>query len=405
MLPIIASIAAIVFSTVVLQIGNGMVGPTVVMRASIAGENLAGVGLIPAAYGIGFVIGCFWGRRLIGRVGHIRGFAVAAALLAALAVIMQLSPSPAAWIFIRALMGSSIAVISTCADSWVGHGTPHALRGRVLGLYSTATKVAHVTAPSLLALSPFISEQAILLASCLFALSLLPVAMTAIPAPDLIPAGGVSFSNLIAAAPSAIVAAFAVGLGNGAVLNLLPAHGLSIGLLQAEVFALLAAVHIGGLIWQWPVGLLSDVLDRRIILSGGLITAASIAVAMTSPGLKGSDWSLLLAFAWGGTALSMYSVSLAHAIDHFEGGDLVAICATMLVTWSIGSVLGPAVAGLLMDIAGADAMFLFGAACQGAAGAFIVVRLLNTARRRRHTAFVNVPVSSVDIHMIDPRHQ
>lgn len=397
------SVAAIILSTVVLQLGNGMVGPTVVMRASIAGDTLAGIGLIPAAYGVGFVIGCFWGRRLIEQVGHIRGFVVAGALLAALAIIMQLSPHTTAWVLIRAAMGCSIAVISTCADSWVGHGTPWALRGRVLGLYATATKLAHVAAPALLALSPFISEQAILLSALLFALSLLPVALTKMPAPEMKPTAGVSFSVLLGAAPSAIVVAFAVGLGNGAILNLLPAHGLSVGLQQAEVLTLLAAAHVGGLVWQWPVGLLSDLCDRRIVLAGGLIAAASAAVAMSFPAVARSDGALLLAFAWGGMGLSIFSVALAHAIDHFDRGNLLAVCATMLITWSLGSVLGPALAGLLMDFFGPGAMFQFGGACQCAAGLFVIYRLLNTARRKRAAAFVNVPVSSVEIHMIDPR--
>ncbi|NQV59968.1 MAG: MFS transporter [Alphaproteobacteria bacterium] len=403
MFRIMISVAAIVLGTVVLQLGNGMVGPTVVLRASAAGEGLAGIGLIPAAYGVGFVIGCFWGRRLIERIGHIRGFVVAGALLAALAIAMQLLPNTTAWIFIRAMMGCSIAVISTCADSWVGHGTPWALRGRVLGLYAASTKLAHVAAPSLLALSPFISDQAILLAALLFALSLLPVAMTSMPAPEMEPTQRVSFSILLSAAPSSIVAAFAIGLANGAILNLLPAHGVSIGLPQAEVLAMLAAAHVGGLVWQWPIGMLSDAVDRRVVLAGGLVGAAFVAVAMSVPTVARSDAAIFLVFAWGGMALSLYSVSLAHAIDHFERDDLLALCATMLITWSIGSVLGPALAGLLMQLAGADAMFLFGGACQGMAGVFVVFRLLNTVRRKRSSGFVNVPVSSAEIHMLDPR--
>lgn len=202
--------------------------------------------------------------------------------------------------------------------------------------------------------------------------------------------------------PTVVMRASLAG-DNGAILNLLPAHGLSVGLLPTEALTLLAAAHIGGLLLQWPIGFLSDMVDRRIVLAGGLTAATTAAVALSMPAVVQSDSALFLAFAWGGMALSIYSVALAHAIDHFDRGDLLAVCATMLVTWSIGSVLGPGIAGLLMDLAGANALFLFGAASQGAAGVFVIFRLLNTARRKRTGAFVNVPVSSIEIHMLDPR--
>jgi len=124
---------------------------------------------------------------------------------------------------------------------------------------------------------------------------------------------------------------------------------------------------------------------------------------MSLPVVARSDGALLLAFACGGMVLSFYSIALVHAIDHIERGDLLGVFATILITWSIGSVLGPALAGLLMQPAGANAMFLFGAACQDAAGVFVIIHLLNTAKRKRCTGFVNVPVSSVEVRMFDPR--
>lgn len=404
MFPIILSIVAIVFSTVILQMGNNMVNPVIVIRALDAGADLGYVALIPTAYGIGFLGGCFWGQKLIKQIGHIRSFAVAAALLAALAITMQLMPSTTAWIIIRGVMGCAIAVITTCADSWVGSGTPAALRGRVMGLYATVTKIAHVTAPALLAFSPFISEQAILLAGSLFALSLVPVAMTRIAAPvDRNPTKGLSFKALLRDAPSALMAAFVVGLTNGAVLNLIPAYGIDIKIPYAEVLALLSITHLGGLALQWPVGLLSDFFDRRIVMAFGFFIAASAALAIPVYIGQPEIIALSLAFLWGGTSLSIYSVALAHAIDHFEGDNIVTVCATMLVTWSIGSLLGPAVAGQFMDIFEAKALFQFSAAFQILAAVFLVFRIFKTVRRNRRTRFINVPISSGTIHSLDPR--
>ena len=342
MLPILFSIAAIVFSTVILQLGNNMIAPLLVLRASNAGENLGYVGLIPTAYGIGFVFGCFWGQKLINHVGLIRAFAVAAALLASLAIIMHLTSNTAGWIAIRGIMGCSIAIVSTCADSWVGRGTPTAMRGQVMGLYAAVTKLAHVSAPTLLAASIYVSDQGILIAASLFALSLVPVAMAKMPAPEeMMEKNGLSFRALFIAAPSSIAAASAVGLANGAVLNFLPIYGLSINFPISEAVALLAYAHFGGLLMQWPLGLISDVVGRRAVMATGLIVASAIAIIISMQTTSAGNLIFWLVFIWGGSALSIYSIALSHAIDHFEGDNLVSICATMLVTWSTASVMGP----------------------------------------------------------------
>jgi len=406
MLPILFSIAAIVFSTVILQLGNNMIAPLLVLRASNAGENLGYVGLIPTAYGIGFVFGCFWGQKLINHVGLIRAFAVAAALLASLAIIMHLTSNTAGWIAIRGIMGCSIAIVSTCADSWVGRGTPTAMRGQVMGLYAAVTKLAHVSAPTLLAASIYVSDQGILIAASLFALSLVPVAMAKMPAPEeMMEKNGLSFRALFIAAPSSIAAASAVGLANGAVLNFLPIYGLSINFPISEAVALLAYAHFGGLLMQWPLGLISDVVGRRAVMATGLIVASAIAIIISMQTTSAGNLIFWLVFIWGGSALSIYSIALSHAIDHFEGDNLVSICATMLVTWSTASVMGPVLAGLVMESFGPTAMFSFSATCQALAGLFIIARMLNTKRRKSKKGFVNVPISSGLLHSLDPRRK
>jgi len=406
MLPILFSIAAIVFSTVILQLGNNMIAPLLVLRASNAGENLGYVGLIPTAYGIGFVFGCFWGQKLINHVGLIRAFAVAAALLASLAIIMHLTSNTAGWIAIRGIMGCSIAIVSTCADSWVGRGTPTAMRGQVMGLYAAVTKLAHVSAPTLLAASIYVSDQGILIAASLFALSLVPVAMAKMPAPEeMMEKNGLSFRALFIAAPSSIAAASAVGLANGAVLNFLPIYGLSINFPMSEAVALLAYAHFGGLLMQWPLGLISDVVGRRAVMATGLIVASAIAIIISMQTSSAGNLIFWLVFIWGGSALSIYSIALSHAIDHFEGDNLVSICATMLVTWSTASVMGPVLAGLVMESFGPTAMFSFSATCQALAGLFIIARMLNTKRRKSKKGFVNVPISSGLLHSLDPRRK
>jgi len=174
---------------------------------------------------------------------------------------------------------------------------------------------------------------------------------------------------------------------------------------MSEAVALLAYAHFGGLLMQWPLGLISDVVGRRAVMATGLIVASAIAIIISMQTTSAGNLIFWLVFIWGGSALSIYSIALSHAIDHFEGDNLVSICATMLVTWSTASVMGPVLAGLVMESFGPTAMFSFSATCQALAGLFIIARMLNTKRRKSKKGFVNVPISSGLLHSLDPRRK
>jgi len=390
MIKIILSIAALLLSIVTMQFANSMIAPTLVLRASEAGEGLSSIGMIPTVYGLGFVIGCFWARRLMKTIGHIRAFTVTAAMLAALTLLMHLVSDPNYWIIFRGVMGCAIAVIMTCIDSWVGHVTPFEMRGRVMGFYSTVIKFAYVGAPAILSYSLLISENAIIYSVLLFIASLIPICMTKLPQPTIGPYVTTSFRALVKDVPSAFVAAFVLGFTNTAVLNLIPVYGVKIGFLTSEALTILVAAHMGGLILQWPIGYLSDIFGRRKVLSFGFIISGSIAFLMIVPFAGTVTNALLLSFIWGGAALSLYTVTLSHAIDHVKSEETVAVCATILTTWSIGSIFGPMLAGFFMDSYDVYALFIFCAFFHVLAGIFILVRIISSAKRMNLEKSLNV---------------
>ncbi len=381
MFQLIFSIGALLLSIVILQLANSMVAPTIVLNANSAGSSLASIGMIPTIYGLGFVFGCFWARKLLKTIGHIRSFTFAAALLASLTLMMHLIPDTFAWIIFRGLMGVAIAIIMTCIDSWVGHVTPFEMRGRVMGFYSTFTKLAYVGAPAVLAYSVTVNEKAIIFSVLLFTVSLIPVCLTKLPQPSIGPEVSTTFRALLKDTPSAFVSVFVLGFTNTAVINLLPVYGVEVGFIESQALLLLTAAHIGGLILQWPLGLLSDLINRRKVMIVGFMISSVVAISMTLPIAANGQFAIILTFIWGGAALSLYSISLSHAIDHVESEETVTVCATILTTWSIGSIFGPIVAGVLMEYFSVFALYLFCAVFHGLAGIFILFRVMTSTTR------------------------
>lgn len=381
MYKIIISITALLISIVILQFANSTIAPTVVLIASRSGCATGVVGLIPAIYGLGFVIGCFWARKLMKSIGHIRSFSLAAAILTSLTLLMYISDNTLGWMIYRGLMGCAIAIIMTCIDSWVGSVTPAEMRGRVMGFYSMITKLAYVGAPALLSVSVTISSNALLFALLLFSLSLIPVCLTKLPQPSLGPKITTSFETLFRDVPSAFVAVFILGLTNTAVLNLLPVYGISVGLSQSDALFLLAMAHVGGLAMQWPIGYISDIIGRRQTLVIAFTVSTIAAFAMVFSNSFNIAFASVLSALWGGFALSAYSIALSHAIDRSKSEETVNVCATMLTTWSIGSIFGPFAGGLIMQIFGAASLYIFCLIFHFVTAMVIFLRILTSKKR------------------------
>jgi predicted MFS family arabinose efflux permease len=101
------------------------------------------------------------------------------------------------------------------------------------------------------------------LAAIMLTLALVPVAMTASTAPQPIRRARVDLRWLVGISPLAFTGCLLVGAVNGAIWSLAPLYAQSQGLAPNQVGWFMAALITGGAASQWPVGKISDRLDRR----------------------------------------------------------------------------------------------------------------------------------------------
>ena len=201
--------------------------------------------------------------------------------------------------------------------------------------------------------------------------------------------------QLYRAAPVGLVASMMVGMSNGAFLGLGPLSAAGNGLSVEKVALFMSGATLAGALVQWPVGRLSDRLDRRIVLLALLIGAAVIGVLLWLFARNG--W-LLLSFGvlFGALALPCYSLAAAHAYDKTAASDMVPTAATILLANAVGAAIGPLIASLVMAALGPRALFLFTAAAQGLLAVYVFYRTTVQAalhraredriRSRRHRA-------------------
>jgi len=329
---------------------------------AIAGQPPLLIGLVASAYSLGFLIGCFTIPTLVRRIGHIRGFAVFAALQAAATLSFPLIPEPW-WSASRLLMGLAAAGHGICIESWISGQASGTRRGRIFGAYQILNRVAMIGSQLGVGYLAIQSHDVFLFASMVFSLALIPVALTRARGPESGDVVAVGLRTLWRQAPAAVVGCLYVGLVSGPLTNVVPAYGILSGLDQRTTILLTAGIQMGALLMQWPMSLLADRVASRPIMLGAVslvaITAAVLLLVPPGGAAQGSLWLFGLFALIGGCAIPLYTVAVTHAYLRIGREEAVGLSAQLLFLWGVGSALGPVAATALMQLIGPPGMLVY----------------------------------------------
>lgn len=371
-------IASLLFGVAFLLTGSGLQFTLLPLRGNVEGFGELALGVIASAYYFGFVSGCLLAPSLILRAGHIRAFTTMVAVAAAVALAYALAPAVVVWIALRSISGLCVAGIYLVVESWLNDRASNEVRGLVMSVYVIVNFAAFTVAQMLVTLYPVEEAGDFMIAAMLSSIAIVPVALTrsAQPAPITL----VRFRPyaLYRAAPVALVGSFAVGAVSGAFWGLAPVSASGSGLDVHQVAFFMSVAVAAGALAQWPVGRLSDRVDRRLVLLAVTIGAAVAGIALWLISASGMVL-LLFAFVFGALALPGYSLAAAHAYDKTPASDVVPVAATILLANGLGAVMGPVVGATVMSAAGPRGLFLFTGAAQLLLAGYVLYRIMARA--------------------------
>jgi len=371
----ILAIGAILFSTALYIVGNGLIGVLIPVRARMEGFSNLSLGIIGSAYFTGFVIGCFTGPRLLARVGHSRTFAVGAGISAATVLLQSMFVSEFLWIVLRGAFGLAAACIYMVIESWLNDRATNENRGRIFSTYLTVNFASLIAGQMLFGTSNPSSFALFSLAAILYALCLIPMGLTQLPQPHSAHVPSLRPLRLFGISPVGVMGCIAVGFANSAVWTLAPVYAHAHGLNKGWIAVFMSVFTLGGALVQWPLGRWSDRIDRRFIIAGICALACGAGLALATFG-GAHRWTILpLIGVFGAVALPLYGMSVAHANDRIARHSFVETSATLLLINSLSSVFGPTVAALIMGWAGTQALFYYTAAIHAAMASFAILRI------------------------------
>lgn len=346
------NVASLILAVMLLQAAAGILSVSTPLALDQMGASALGVGAVAATFSAGFMLGAWFAPDVVRQIGHIRAYSAAAAIYGVGILAMSLAFDPVGWSLFRFFQGAASAIMFTAAESWIADSTPRSRRGGVMGLYQLMLKVAICAGPLLIIdhapddIKPFIW------AALLMMLAIVPLCATRRAQPVLPDREALSLNSMMRIPPAALMGALIAGICNTGVTSQLPlyAQDLQPGAGTASAATLYIAAMIGGTVTQWPAGLISDKVDRRLVVAAlaAIALGACIALYLTA-GQVSFSITVMLAALWGAGASSFYSVSAAHATDRTESGQIAQVMSGMLFVWAGGSVLGPILTGAVAD--------------------------------------------------------
>jgi MFS family permease len=380
---IFASVTALLISTGLLLMGNGLQMMLLPLRAQMEGFSPFSIGIMGSSYYLGFVVGCLLGPWAIRRVGHIRAFAAMVSLASAVALLHLLLISPAGWWLFRAFTGFCIAGLYLVIESWLNDRATNETRGLIMSSYIMVSLGVWTLGQLLVAVANPSGPTLFLVASILVSLAAIPVAFTRSKQPTPPRLTRLRLRKLYKTSPAGFVGCFSIGLANGSIWSLGPLYTSQSGYSVAETAIFMSLIVAVGALTQVPVGRLSDHVDRRVILAWLFIFAAGFGMPLWLLSDLSRIEVFALAIGIGAFAMPAYSIATAHAFDHTPQRRMVQTSAGLLLINGVGSVLGPLLAAGLMGAMGPGALFLFTALVHLGAAVYLIQRI--TRRKALHT--------------------
>jgi MFS family permease len=341
----------------VLMLGAGLQGTLLGVRATLEGFPTPVIGVIMSCYYVGYLLGTFTAPRLVRNVGHIRVFAALAAVASAAILVQGSFVHPIPWAIMRLVSGVCFAGIYVVAESWLNDRASRSNRGTLLAQYMVVLYIGLGSAQFLLIVANPSAPTLFMLVSVLISLAMVPIVVSAHQTPQASVPLKVRYRDLYRNSPLGVVAVTISGMISSTIFAMGPVYARLSGLGTSGVATFMAVSILSAVLTQYPVGRLSDRMDRRTVIA--IVCTIATLVAVSIVVFNDMPHGLFLVFAalFSGFVLTLYSLAVSHVNDKLEPGQMVAASSALLSLNGTAAAIGPVLAGSLIAAFGPKAYF------------------------------------------------
>lgn len=357
MIRVLFSSWALFLGVTLLMVGNGMQSTLIGLRAEIENFSTPQISWIISAYFVGFLGGSRLTPEMIRRVGHVRVFAALGSLISAVLIIFPVLTDPHVWFLGRVIIGFSFSGVYVTAESWINNSTTNENRGQALSVYMIMQMLGVMGAQFLLLTDTPAGFVLFIIPSVLVSISFAPILLSVNPTPAFATTKPMTLRQLFNISPLGCVGMFLLGSVFGLQFGMSAIFGARMGLSGLEISTFVSAFYAGALVLQYPLGWLSDRMDRRRLI----IIVASLGAVGAALGIYAQgNFTLLVAAAAliGGMSNPLYSLLVSYTNDYIEYEDMASASGGLIFINGVGAIFGPPAAGWLMEHFAPSAFFM-----------------------------------------------
>lgn len=356
-------------------------GPLLLIELKARGLGSTAAGAFAALGWVGVLVATPFASRLVRRLGTARALLVSGGVPVLTITGIQLSDSVPLWALLNTVSGMAGALRWVLSEALVARLAPAHRRGRLMGWFSTMIGGTFMLGPALLAAvlaRGWTPHQAGWLALGLAVLGLLLLAGVRAPELGAASAGPPSAGQpstagaptpanhglgvALRAAPVVMVTGLVGGFFEAGLSGALPLWGLALGWTEAAAALLVTVSGLGSTLAAAPVGELADRWPRERLRRIGVALCLGGALLVPVVSAGGAAWAWLIwpiVALWGAAGAGLYTLAMTEIGHQYgdgstpagqPGGGLVDATAVLVIAYTLGGVLAPAVAGLMLDL-------------------------------------------------------
>ena len=359
---IIISIWPLFAGLSLIGLAVGVQGSLLGVRADLEGFDDYLIGLLMSCYFAGFLAGSLLTPKMIQRVGHIRIFAALSAVASVTILIHAVYVEPWAWALMRLLTGFAFSTIYVVSESWLNQSSNNANRGQILSIYTTILLAGICAGQFMLNLANPMDFTLFILISVMVSVAAVPILLSVIITPAIEETERVSIRHLWYRTPMGVTGIILSQWVSSILFGMGAVYATKLGFSVYQVANFMGAMMAGGMILQWPLGKLSDMVDRRWVICVACLMAVLFALLISRES-EASIRLYVLIFMFGGCSLSLYSIVVALTNDHLRPSEIVPASGTIVLISGLTSITGPITAVFWLQIFGLQSFFVLLASC------------------------------------------
>jgi len=308
------------------------------------------IGIVCGAAALGVVSSAYFAPKLAAKYGYIVTINVGLIVAAIMTIAFRFTDNFGLWLVFRFVGGLGLGLHWVLTEAWLANIVAEKYRTRVMAIYATAISIGFAVGPVVIWLFGALSIIPFVIMCGLLILAAIPILKLKGLEPKDNQTHSASPLILIKRAPTVASACVVVGSVDLALISLLPAM-ITRTPEAAPILALIIvpAMALGATVLQYPIAILADKYGLRKV--GVITVCAGLIFASLIPFFLGSILvTLIFGFLAAGLVYALYSIGLAMLSRRFSGAEIVAANAGFVILFELSNLMGPWVAGFLLDI-------------------------------------------------------